>query len=419
MEGTLSALFKEYSKTGRQWSLHSMADSHSDEWPVERICRYQFGVVYGKYRERDPETMRVIEEMSRPGAEKHIKQEIRLSLQRELHNLEAWSESDPYRVEKLKLVQEKLQALQTESIQQWAEVYGCTDLCPVAQKDIPGFLYLEYAYGNYQYLAKAPWSASQPEVENLYQDDFDRTSQFRKYGLLPVDGIRELLDLDPPRLFDREKNRTLFLKGITTELAERFRELLENGQIQDLALRASGEIYPGRCERVPLMEEVERGHIFSLVNLSCGVTRLYSWNYEDALWVIIDEENITFEELCDDFQISGDNIVTQVVHLQYRKEPTGVYITHLDQEYIFYTEDEFDVRRRTPNQKGTACPRVKSFKIDNSRIPFDLVYTVQWKDLEGNPLSPVRVPFLCYVLDCYFQHKDLLCEYFQDLPQSV
>lgn len=256
-------------------------------------------------------------------------------------------------------------------------------------------------------------------MEELYQGGFGRDSQFGKYGLLPVDGTREILGLNPPRLYDREKDRTLFLKGIPAELAERFRELMESGQIRDLALRASGEIYPGRFEQVPLMEEVERGHIFSLTDLPCGVTRLYSRNYEDALWITVDRENITFEELRDDFQTSGSSIVTQVVHLQYTKEPPDVYITHLDQEYIFYTEDEFDDRRRDPAQKGAARPRVKSFKIDNSRIPFDLIYTVQWRDPEGNPVPPMKVPFLCYVLDCYFQHKDLLREYFQNLPQPV
>lgn len=410
MESIQTLLFEQYLKTDRQRSLNCMTDSCPDEWPVKRMCLYRFGVVPGKYLERDPETLRMIEKMSRPEEKECIKQEIQLSLQREFRNLEVLLDPDCIQVEKLKLAQEKLHALQAKSIQQWAKDYGCTDIIPVDQKDIPGFLYLDYAYNNYRYLAEAPWSAHQPAVEDLYRGDFDKTSQFRKYGLLPVDGNREILDLDPPRLYDRGKNRTLFLKGIPTELAGHFRKLLENGQIQDLALRASGEIYPGR---------VERGRVFSLTNLSCGITRLYSQNYEDALWVAIDEENITFEEICDNFQTSGDNIVTQVVHLQYCREPTGVYITHLDQEYIFYTEDEFDARRRNPAQKGTARSRVKSFKIENSRIPFDLVYTVQWKNSAGNLLPPVQVPFLCYVLDCYFQHKDLLGEYFQNLPQPV
>ena len=419
MESIQTLLFEQYRKASRQWSLHCRTNSYPDEWPVERICLYQFGVVLGKYLECDPETLRMIEKMSCPEEEECIKQEIRLSLQRELRNLEGLPELDCIQVDKLKLTQEKLNALQAKTIQQWAKDYGCMAIFHVDQKDIPGFLYLKYAYENYQYQVEAPWNGNQPEVEDLYRGDFDKTSQFWKYGLLPVDGTREILDLNPPRLYAKGKNRTLFLKNIPMEMAGHFRKLLENGQIQDLALRASGEIYPGSFKQELIMEEVERGRIFSLTDLSCDITRLYSQNYEDALWVTIDEENITFEELCDNFQTSGDNIVTQVMHLQYCKEPNGVYITHLDQEYIFYTEDEFDVRRRDPNQKGKTRSRVKSFKIDNSRIPFDLVYTVQWKDSAGNLLPPVQVPFLCYVLDCYFQHKDLLGEYFQNLSQPV
>lgn len=418
MESNQNALFERYLKTGHQWAQHCMSNSYSDGWTVERLCRYQCGVVPGMYRERDPETLRVVEEMSRPEAEDQVKGEIQITLRQEIRSLQAISEPDLIQVEELELAQEKLCKLQTMSVQQWAADYGCTSLIPVEQKHIPGYLHLDHAYQNYKHLANAPWSNRRTEVEDLYQDGLNRMPQFQKYGLLPVDETRELLPLDPPRIYDLEKDMTLLLTSIPKELAERFQKLLENGQIQDLALRASGEIFPGRYEDIPLMEEVERGRVFSLANLPCGITRLYSQSYEDALWITIDTENITFEELCDDFQISGDNIITQVVHLQYRREPSGVYITHLDQEFIFYTMDEFDTRRRDATQKGSACPRVKSFKIDNSRIPFDLDYEVQWKNSSGDLLPPARVPFLCYVLDCYFQHKDLLREYFQNLPSS-
>lgn len=418
MDSSQIDLFKKYRRTASQWSKNSVSGSYSEDWPVKRIVLYQFGVVRGKYAERDLETMRIIAKMSRPEEEEHVKQEIRQSLQRELQNLEDLQYPDKITNDKKEKIQGKLAALLSMPVQQWAEIYGCTDFpITINPKDIPGFLYLEAAYSNYKYQSEIPWSDYQHEVESLYQNDFDKNSQFLKYGLLPVDETRELLPLNPPRLYDRKKDRTLILKGISKELAESFRNLMENGQIKNLALRASGEIFLGKEETEEVMEEIERGRIFSLVNLPCGIARLYSQNYEDALWVIVDETNITFEELCENFQVNGDNVVTQVIHLQYRREPTGIYITHLDQEYIFYTEDEFDVRRRNPRKKGAAHARLKSFKIDSSRISFDFAHTVQWKDQTGNLLPPVRLPFLCYVLDCYFQHKDLLQEYFQNLTQ--
>ena len=64
-------------------------------------------------------------------------------------------------------------------------------------------------------------------------------------------------------------------------------------------------------------------------------------------------------------------------------------------------------------QKGAAKARIKSFKIDNSRIPFDYRCEVWRKDQNGNDLPFQDEQFLCYVLECYFKHKELLKEYFQ------
>ena len=63
-------------------------------------------------------------------------------------------------------------------------------------------------------------------------------------------------------------------------------------------------------------------------------------------------------------------------------------------------------------QKGTAKTRIKSFKIDNSEIPFNYKCKVLRKDENGNDLPMGYEQFLCYVLECYFKHKDLLKEYF-------
>lgn len=55
---------------------------------------------------------------------------------------------------------------------------------------------------------------------------------------------------------------------------------------------------------------------------------------------------------------------------------------------------------------------MKSFKIDNSRIPFDHKFKVLRKDENGNDLPQEDEQFLCYVLEYYFKHNDLLKEYF-------
>ena len=55
--------------------------------------------------------------------------------------------------------------------------------------------------------------------------------------------------------------------------------------------------------------------------------------------------------------------------MQYIKDGDETYITHLDHEFIFYTVDEYEARINNVHQKGTVRPRMKSFKIDNAKIP--------------------------------------------------
>ena len=198
-------------------------------------------------------------------------------------------------------------------------------------------------------------------------------------------------------------------------MLEVFDRMRSNGMIGDLSLRLYNEKgWQGRVQLEYIAEAVERGQIFDLVNLrSYSVTKLYSTEYENCLWITIDSQNMTFEELCKDFRIHNDTIVTQVVHLQYLIERNQFYITHLDHEYVFYTIEEYEKRQKDATQKGTARPRLKSFKIDNSRIPFDYRCDNARKDENGNNLPIESEQFLCYVLECYFEHKELLREYFE------
>jgi ribosomal protein S18 len=95
-----------------------------------------------------------------------------------------------------------------------------------------------------------------------------------------------------------------------------------------------------------------------------------------------------------------DIIVTQVVHLEYELiGESNQHILHIDHEYIFYTEPEFYVRLNDHKQKGNFKKRHKTFKIDNSKIPFVL---------DG-------VFILYYVISKYFKNKELLKEYFSNV----
>ena len=94
-------------------------------------------------------------------------------------------------------------------------------------------------------------------------------------------------------------------------------------------------------------------------------------HYKEWVWYctgIVDE---LLKILCEDFDIYANMIVTQVIHLQYSLECGNTYITHLEYEYIFYSVDEHEKRLGNVAQKGEVQTRLKSFKIDNAKIPFD------------------------------------------------
>ena len=59
--------------------------------------------------------------------------------------------------------------------------------------------------------------------------------------------------------------------------------------------------------------------------------------------------------------------------------------------------------------KGEGWKRVKTFKIDRSTIPMDYQCKMYKDDKE------VLVPFIFFVLNNYFEHKELLEEYFHDI----
>ena len=206
-----------------------------------------------------------------------------------------------------------------------------------------------------------------------------------------------------PKVYDKRINIYLLINEIKEDFLQFLKELKEQKYIVNMALRPEYiNVSPDLQDLCFGLEEKEFGKIFSFENLeNPTITKLYSTNkYGNKLWVIIDEENIISEELLEDFEIYGNSIVTQVIHLQYKKEEDNYIIYHIDHEYIFYTEDEYMKRENKSMQKGEARTRFKTFKVDNSKIPFILN--------DGSF-------FLYKVLDTYFVNKDLIQEYFEDV----
>lgn len=96
---------------------------------------------------------------------------------------------------------------------------------------------------------------------------------------------------------------------------------------------------------------------------------------------------------------------------------TDSYKEHIDYERIYYTRDEYAERISTKRMdiEGTAQPRRKFFKVNKAAIPFDYPCSALIQTKSG--YDRINCPFIFFILNCYFQHKDLLNEYFNDWLQ--
>lgn len=261
---------------------------------------------------------------------------------------------------------------------------------------IPEFrvlVYLCYAFDNYRYYDKYRGEVS--VLETIYSTHLD------KYNLISIDSNRELLSIDPPRIYDKQIKRTFLTKNVPVSLCKILKETQSIGMLSIRLRNSTGLI--GKFEKEP-KKRINEGLIGKPFNITStlnniSVNMLYSDDcYQEQLWVKVDKSNITFEELYEEPDLICNDaiIVTQVLHCEYIKnENNDHYITHLDHEYIFYTEDEYNIRKSNPYQKGNACKRMKNFKIDDSKIKFNC-------------------QFLYDVLMCYFRHTERIQEYFQN-----
>ena len=407
-------LLNEYISTQHEW-VYQFWMEDAEEWNGKRQAIYSNGIVLGKFREGDNLTIKTLKIGVSDIA---LRNEIHQYYERKIKAQKELEHPDIMQQGMLEVYERQFRDFWVFPIDEWIENNCAWIQCDVANLSYPEtkvLLYLYYAFDNYDSIRKNRFNSDVSNLTVTYENIFNKQSQFGKYGIVPIDHHRTLLPIDPPRIYDCSIDKTFFTKNIPLHLLKKLSAMMSKGMVNNLAVRLLNEPgYEGNMSCEYLAEALERGEQFDFVNLgSYSVSKLYSTKYEDCLWVVIDPENITFEELCEDFESFEDMVVTQVVHLQYENLEDEFFITHLDHEYIFYTIEEYNKRMLDITQKGTAKQRMKSFKIDNSKIPFDFRCEIFRKDENGNDLPVEKEQFLCYVLECYFKHKDLLSEYFQ------
>lgn len=223
--------------------------------------------------------------------------------------------------------------------------------------------------------------------------------EFSKYKLLSYTDNFEIHNTKESRTIYDKRIDSYFWISVPRLLLKCFEQCINEGFITNIAFKVDGV-----TKVLPAFEDLEIGAKFSFDLISLPqVSKLYdAEDYDNGLWIKHDKYSgdLTFEEICSNFTENDESIVTQVVHIKYSTNSCNEYIIiHMDHEYIFYSLDEYEKRQKDATQKGENKKRVKTFKIDDSSIPF--TYSFEDKNI------------LLVCLDAFFENKNLIQEYFE------
>lgn len=241
------------------------------------------------------------------------------------------------------------------------------------------------------------------EIYKKSNVDLKLDIQYSRYSLVSINPNWLKYNTSEAYIYDPRIDKNFKSRYIPVEVSIFLIELIDKGYINELAIRPDANSFQNGENRISLLnEEVEFGKIFSFDEFKkIKITKLYSTNINDSLWIAIDDSNITFEELVNDFHITDKNeITTQVVHMEYKVVDNQIVITHIDHEYIYYSFDEYEKRTNNFRQKGKARKREKTFKVDKSYIPF---------------VSEDNISLVYIILRAFFKNIDLVDEYFMNV----
>lgn len=201
-------------------------------------------------------------------------------------------------------------------------------------------------------------------------------------------------------IIDYEKQKYFHNRYIPNIIFEVIKDLLDKEYINDISF-----LVTNISNDSPLYEEMAYGRIFNynlkeLPEISC----FYDENLMDNKLIVKKQiENfktsLTFETLKSDFISQDEQIITNLIHLEIETINNEEFITHLDHEFILYKLDEYEDKINSYSKKGSK--KIKTFKIDNSRIPLKYNY----KD------TPILIYFIMELLD----NKELIAEYFSKI----
>lgn len=230
--------------------------------------------------------------------------------------------------------------------------------------------------------------------KNIDIDIAKADQQFRKYDLYSVGSDSEIFVALPSRIIDK-KNNLQFIVEMHEALLQMLVDSKESGHVEDLALLARSQepiesdkhisILLG-AHQIPVAPKIQSiyhdnfPHVVQdviesrLVSedklfLSEVIYKFHEIGCDDEVWVFSKGNSVEFEEILQNPEMLDDCIVTQMIHLEYIVDDGRVKISHIDHEYLFYSFEEFERRRVDYNQRAGAKKRIKTFKVDRSKLP--------------------------------------------------
>jgi len=209
--------------------------------------------------------------------------------------------------------------------------------------------------------------------KNKKNYDLSQEEQFSKYGLIEINEHRELLE-EEPRIIDTKYGISMDIKYIHSQIYRILFDLYTNNSLQLSFYPNCNGVYDFENRLILILEELQFGVAPSISDLKNKVVeqkaKFIDFEEKDSLYIRLNGNELTFEEISDDFEIFEDSIITKVIHLEFFEKEDELFIKHIDLEYIFYTSEEFIERYEHNNfyQKGQAFPRQKVFKLDNGEI---------------------------------------------------
>ncbi|MGJ0288863.1 hypothetical protein NG749_00765 [Aliarcobacter cryaerophilus] len=242
-------------------------------------------------------------------------------------------------------------------------------------------------------------------VKNELIDIYFPDNYIDKYNLLKFSNFHNLYlsYKEGSHIADYEKQKYFYNHFIPTIIFEIIENLLDNKYINDVSF-----LITYISNNIICLEEKEYGREFNydlkqLPNLSS----FYDEESIDNKLIVKKQQedskiSLTFETLKNDFISQDEYVITNLIHLEIESIDKEEFITHLDHEFIFYTLDDYEKKLDKYSIKGSK--KLKTFKIDNSRIPLKYNYKNY----------PILIYFIMELLD----NKDLVIEYFSKIDIS-